>query len=43
LPWFARFAPVVEARDQNGFYGPMTRFLHGAIREVTRESPSHQS
>lgn len=42
-PWFARFAPVVEARDENGFYGPMTGFLHAAIREVTRESPTDQS
>lgn len=42
LPWFERFAPAVEARDESGFYGPMTRFLHAAIREVTRESPTDQ-
>jgi TorA maturation chaperone TorD len=43
LPWFERYAePVVDA-DTSGFYGPMTRFLHAAIKEVTREAAVHGS
>ena len=34
--------PVVDA-DTSGFYGPMTRFLHAAIKEVTREAAVHGS
>lgn len=36
-PWFAASAASITARDDTGFYGPVTRFLDGAIKEVTRE------
>lgn len=37
-PWLERYADAVADRDDSGFYGPMSRFLHAAIREVTRET-----
>ncbi len=43
LPWFQRYADVVADADASGFYGPMTRFLHAAIKEVTREAAVHGS
>ena len=36
LPWFDRYATEVATRDASGLYGPLTTFLHAAIREVTR-------
>ena len=36
-PWLDRYAAAVADRDVSGFYGPMSRFLRAAIREVTRE------
>jgi TorA maturation chaperone TorD len=36
-PWFERSAAAVATRDDTGFYGPVTSFLDGAIKEVTRE------
>lgn len=36
-PWFAASTAAIAARDDTGFYGPVTRFLDGAIKEVTRE------
>jgi TorA maturation chaperone TorD len=42
-PWFERYAAAVVDRDDSGFYGPMTRFLHAAIKEVTREAAVHGS
>jgi len=36
LPWFDRYATEVATKDVSGFYGPLTTFLHAAIREVTR-------
>lgn len=41
-PWFARYAAAVAASDESGFYGPVTRFLHAAIQEVTREPSAPQ-
>jgi TorA maturation chaperone TorD len=43
LPWFDRYASVVADADTSGFYGPMTRFLHAAVKEVTREAAVHGS
>lgn len=42
-PWLDRYAAAVVTRDTSGFYGPMTRFLHAAIEEVTRESSTAES
>ncbi len=39
-PWFERYASAIETNDASGFYGPVSRFLHHAIREVTRETRS---
>lgn len=39
-PWFDRFARAIETKDVSGFYGPVTRFLQAAIKEVTRETRS---
>ncbi len=39
-PWFERYAEAIEAKDVSGFYGPMTKFLQAAIKEVTRENRS---
>jgi TorA maturation chaperone TorD len=39
-PWFGRYAEAIEAKDVSGFYGPMTKFLQAAIKEVTRETRS---
>jgi TorA maturation chaperone TorD len=36
LPWFDRYATEVASKDVSDFYGPLTTFLHAAIREVTR-------
>jgi TorA maturation chaperone TorD len=36
LPWFDRYATEVATKDVSDFYGPLTTFLHAAIREVTR-------
>jgi putative dimethyl sulfoxide reductase chaperone len=35
-PWFERYAAAVEAADDSGFYGPLTRFLANAVVEVER-------
>lgn len=40
LPWFDRYATEVATKDVSGFYGPLTTFLHAAIREVTRDDRS---
>lgn len=42
-PWLDRYADAVADRDDSGFYGPMSRFLHAAIREVTREPATAES
>lgn len=42
-PWLDRYADAVADRDESGFYGPMSRFLHAAIREVTRETATAES
>lgn len=39
-PWFERFSGGIAAKDVSSFYGPVSRFLHDAIREVTRETRS---
>ncbi len=39
-PWFDRFATAIETKDVSGFYGPVTKFLQAAIKEVTREARS---
>lgn len=39
-PWFERFASAIATKDVSSFYGPVSRFLHDAIREVTRETRS---
>ena len=36
-PWFERSTAAIVARDETGFYGPVSRFLDGAIKEVTRD------
>lgn len=43
VPWLDRYAEAVAHRDTSGFYGPMSRFLHAAIREVTRETSAAES
>ena len=39
-PWFERYTEAIEVKDVSGFYGPMTKFLQAAIKEVTRETRS---
>ena len=39
-PWFDRFATAIETKDVSGFYGPVTKVLQAAIKEVTREARS---
>lgn len=36
-PWFERSSSAIAARDDTGFYGPLSRFLASAIKEVSRE------
>jgi TorA maturation chaperone TorD len=36
-PWFERSTAAIAARDETGFYGPVSKFLDGAIKEVTRD------
>jgi TorA maturation chaperone TorD len=37
-PWFERFGAAIATDDASGFYGPLTRFLQAAIKEVLRET-----
>jgi putative dimethyl sulfoxide reductase chaperone len=39
-PWFERYATAIDTKDVSGFYGPVTKFLQAAIKEVTREARS---
>lgn len=36
-PWFERYAAAIQRNDSSGFYASLTRFLHQALGEVTRE------